>query len=183
MVLRQLFRGTTNCDLVVPYKTLPPPSYPTFLPKLAANFLAIEKWATYFSRNCITRCEHEVVFSVPTTLSGTVSPPWQAGLRDMRLKRLKMLFGNAVDSQPVTVTALRNGNVIAEITMPANDNVVNVEEADLDPDQRNFGLDGEFLTFQCTDLGANEASAVTVIAYFDCAGTDGVPPDSGGGGA
>lgn len=52
MVLR-LFRGTTNCDLVVPYKTLPPPSYPTFLPKLAANFLAIEKWATYFSRNCL----------------------------------------------------------------------------------------------------------------------------------
>lgn len=178
MVLR-LFRGTTNCDLVVPYKTLPPPSYPTFLPKLAANFLAIEKWATYFSRNCITRCEHEVVFSVPTTLSGTVSPPWQAGLRHMRLTRLKMLFGNAVDSQPVTVTALRNGNTIAEITMPGGDNVVNVEEEDLVSDQRNFGLDGEFLTFQCTDLGANEASAVTVIAYFDCGGEHGTPPDSG----
>ena len=46
------FKGTTNCDLRIPYKNLPPSSYPTFLPKLFANFVAIERWATYFSRNC-----------------------------------------------------------------------------------------------------------------------------------
>lgn len=109
MVLR-LFRGTTNCDLVVPYKTLPPPSYPTFLPKLAANFLAIEKWATYFSRNCLpagsgsclTATYKDRVFD-PTALggSGATTSAWRP-TTTMNLTRLVARGSNAPDGSDLT---------------------------------------------------------------------------------
>lgn len=165
------FFGRSNCDLQIPYKVDPNPW------KQHQNWVAIERWASYFARNCSGGCEQEVIFSVPTTLTGSTSPPWQSTRRDLTLTRLTMLFGNVVDTQPVTVTAYQNGNAIVEVTMAAGENVVHVESADMDSAYTNFGLDGEFLTFACTDLGANEASAVTVIALFDCGGSDGTPPD------
>ena len=42
------FFGRTNCDLQVPYKLDPNPW------KQHQNWLAIERWATYLTRNCLT---------------------------------------------------------------------------------------------------------------------------------
>jgi hypothetical protein len=42
-----LFFGRTNCDLQIPYKIDPNPW------KQHQNWLAIERWATYLTRNCL----------------------------------------------------------------------------------------------------------------------------------
>ena len=71
------FRGTTNCDLRIPYKNLPPPAYPTFLPKLFANFVAIERWATYLTRNCLSASGMPQSWcSVGETTSNQVDNQW-----------------------------------------------------------------------------------------------------------
>ncbi len=43
-----LFFGRTSCDLQVPYKLDPNPW------KQHQNWLAVERWATYFARNCLS---------------------------------------------------------------------------------------------------------------------------------
>jgi len=165
-----LFFGRSNCDLQIPYKVDPNPW------KQHQNWLAIERWATYFARNCGANCHHELVVSNPGILSSTPSPPWQS-MTNRRLTRLTVLVGGTVDTSDVVIVAYNNADTIATITLPAGDNVVHVEEAALDATYTNFGTDGQFLTFAATDVGDNIASRVTIIAVFTCGTSGGSPPD------
>lgn len=160
-----LFFGRTSCDLQIPYKVDPNPW------KQHQNWVAIERWATYFARNCAGGCAmEEIQWSQPSTLDGSTSPPWQSE-QDRTLVAVKALC-NTPDPDPVEFTFYRNGDTITSLTMPAGENVV--KAVDL---SANFGADGEFLTFAVTDLGAGTGSGWTVIAYFDCGGEPGAPPD------
>ena len=171
------FFGRTNCDLQIPYKLDPNPW------KQHQNWLAIERWATYFARNCSGACvPYELVVSNPGILSETPSPPWQSTNVDRTLTRLTLLFGGEIDTSPVTITAYNNSDTVGTITMPAGDNVVHVESTSLDSTYTTFALDGQFLTFTVTDLGDNLASRVTIIAVFDCGTGTGSPPDPPPGG-
>lgn len=166
------FFGRTNCDLQIPYKVDPNPW------KQHQNWLAIERWATYFARNCSGACvPYELVISNPGLLSTTPSPPWQSTNVDRTLTRLTLLFGGEVDSSDVTVTAYNNSDIVGTITMPAGSNVVHVESTALVDAYTTFALDGQFLTFTVTDIGANTASRVTIIAVFGCGSGTGSPPD------
>lgn len=73
------FFGRTSCDLQVPYKIDPNPW------KQHQNWLAVERWATYFARNCmssggscLTATSTTQVFD-PTSAggNGARTSPWQ----------------------------------------------------------------------------------------------------------
>lgn len=176
MVLRQTYKGFDRCDLHIPHKEINADIETGAWGRMRENWLAIERWARYTRAECnCPTLEHW--WSQPDILDLEESVAWQAN-EPRTLVGARLTIGGSVDSSPISIAIARNGVNIGTLTIPAGENWKYIDITS----NNTFGKDGEFLTIQCTDLGAGEATKLAFGVYLRCGGSPGEPPEPGGGG-